>query len=105
MRRWLLAASVAVLAAGCRYETVPGGVVHLDDQDFSTAWRLDRWTGEMCWYVAEDLSDPSDGPPDPPTLQGCVGSERKRAGIRGAALSGLRPGRTSRPDVGIAAGG
>src|SRR4029434_10583363 len=55
MRRWMLAATVAVLTTGCRYETVSGGILHLDDDEFSTAWRLDRWTGEMCWFVADDV--------------------------------------------------
>jgi len=96
MRRWMLAATVVVLATGCRYETVPGGILHLDDDEFSTAWRLDRWTGEMCWFVADDVSDPVE---EPPTLQGCVPGEQKRAAIHEAELSALHRGRRA-PAVG-----
>jgi len=88
MRRWMLAAVCAVLGAGCRYEAIPGGTIHSDDDEFSTVWRLDRWTGELCWFVADDLSQPVE---DPPTLQGCASGVWKPAPVPTAGrLSDVR---------------
>ena len=93
MRRWVLAAALAVAAAGCRYEVIPGGVVHLDEDEFSTVWRLDRWTGEVCWFVANDLSEPVE---DPPTLQGCVSGQEKPAPI---PAGGSKTGHARAPEA------
>ena len=45
--RATIALLAALLLAGCqRYDVVPNG--HVDDNALQYAWRVDRWTGQVC---------------------------------------------------------